>query len=69
MEVMTGEGLGHAASSEVWNGVTVFAQQKGQEEEEVDWKLDEVIHALVQALRRELMMEWGGVGGRLDLMS
>ena len=41
-------------------------EQNGQEEE--DWKREEVIHALVQALMRELTMERGGGCGRVDLM-
>ena len=44
---------------------SLYMEQNGQEEE--DWKREEEIHALHQALRRELMMEWGGEGGRLDL--
>ena len=41
---------------------SLYLEQKRQKEEEVDWKRDEVIHALVQALRRELIMGLGGVG-------
>ena len=47
---------------------SLHLEQKGQEEEEEDWKREEVIHAFVQALKRELMMDWGGLGGKLDLM-
>ena len=47
---------------------SLYLEQKGQEEEEEDWKREEVIHAFVQAFKRELMMDWGGVGGKLDLM-